>query len=94
MNEIITKYLLAGDKFMPEMHLKQPGLTYTVWIHLLRIKGFRKSWKQLYTRYIYQNESGKICFQFDMAYVVIKISSKEHNLIMFWEIRLSKLQVI
>ena len=29
MNEIINKFLLAGDKFMPEMHLKQPGLTYS-----------------------------------------------------------------
>ena len=27
MNEIVNKFLLAGDKFMPEMHLKQPGLT-------------------------------------------------------------------
>ena len=27
MNEIVNKYLLAGDKFMPEMHLKQPGFT-------------------------------------------------------------------
>ena len=27
MNEIINKFLLAGDKFMPEMHLKQPGFT-------------------------------------------------------------------
>ena len=25
MNDIINKFLLAGDKFMPEMHLKQPG---------------------------------------------------------------------
>ena len=24
MNEIVTKFLLAGDKFIPEMHLKQP----------------------------------------------------------------------
>ena len=24
MNEIVNKFLLAGDKFMPEMHLKQP----------------------------------------------------------------------
>ena len=31
MDEIFTKYLLEGDKFMSEMHLKQPGLTYTVW---------------------------------------------------------------
>ena len=28
MNDIINKCLLAGDKFMPEMHLKQPGFTY------------------------------------------------------------------
>ena len=28
MNKIINKYLLAGDKFMPEMHLRQPGFTY------------------------------------------------------------------
>ena len=28
MNEMVHKFLLAGDKFMPEMHLKQPGFTY------------------------------------------------------------------
>ena len=27
MNERVNKFLLAGDKFMPEMHLKQPGFT-------------------------------------------------------------------
>ena len=27
MNEIVNKFLLLGDKFMPEMHLKQPGFT-------------------------------------------------------------------
>ena len=29
MNEIINKFLLAADKFMPEMHLRQPGFTYS-----------------------------------------------------------------
>ena len=29
MNEIVNKFLLAGDKFMPEMHLKQPSFTYS-----------------------------------------------------------------
>ena len=29
MNEIVHKLLLIGDKFMPEMHLKQPGFTYS-----------------------------------------------------------------
>ena len=28
MNEIVNKFLLVGDKFMPEIHLKQPGFTY------------------------------------------------------------------
>ena len=29
MNEIVNKFLLVGDKFMLEMHLKQPGFTYS-----------------------------------------------------------------
>ena len=29
MNEIVNKFLLVGDKFMPEMHLKQPSFTYS-----------------------------------------------------------------
>ena len=29
MNEIVNKFLLVGDKFMPEMHLEQPGFTYS-----------------------------------------------------------------
>ena len=31
MNEIINKFLLAGDKFMPEMHLRKPGFTYSAY---------------------------------------------------------------
>ena len=30
MNETVNKFLLAGDEFMPEMNLKQPGFTYSV----------------------------------------------------------------
>ena len=29
MYKIANKFLLAGDKFMSEMHLKQPGFTYS-----------------------------------------------------------------
>ena len=29
MNEIVNKFLLAGDRFMPEMYLRQPGTTYS-----------------------------------------------------------------
>ena len=40
MNKIVNKFLLAGDTFIPEMHLKQPGFTYNgvhsgVHVHLL-----------------------------------------------------------
>ena len=30
MNATVKKFLLAGDKFMPEMHLEQPGFTYSI----------------------------------------------------------------
>ena len=30
MNEIVNKFLLVGDKFMPKMDLRQPGFTYSV----------------------------------------------------------------
>ena len=29
MNKIVNKFLLAGDKFMPKIYLKQPGFTYS-----------------------------------------------------------------
>ena len=29
MNDIVNKFLLAGDKFIPEMHLRQPRFTYS-----------------------------------------------------------------
>ena len=29
LNETVNKFVLAGDRFMPEMHLKQPGFTYS-----------------------------------------------------------------
>ena len=38
MNEIVNKYLLAGDKFMPELHLKQPGFTYSACGSFIRNK--------------------------------------------------------
>ena len=46
MNEIVNKYLFAGDKFMPEMHLKQPGFTYSACDHLLKTKKEFKNLKK------------------------------------------------
>ena len=63
MNEILNKFLLVGDKIMPEMHLKQPGFTYNLVDHLLKTeKEFKNS------SFIYKNELDKACFQHDMAY--------------------------
>ena len=69
MNEIINKFLLVGDKFMPEMHLRQPGFTYSACGPFTknkeRIEKFMKSGN---TDFIYKNELDKVCFQHDMAY--------------------------
>ena len=43
MNEIINKFLLVGDKFMPEMHLKQPGFIYSAYGPFTKIKKEFKS---------------------------------------------------
>ena len=47
MNDTVNKFLLAGDKFMPEMHLRQPEFTYSALEHLLRIKKEYKSLNKL-----------------------------------------------
>ena len=46
MNEIVNKFLLAGDKFMPEIHLKQPGFTIVLVDHLLKTKKEFKNLKK------------------------------------------------
>ena len=69
MNEILNKFLLAGDKFMPEMHLKQPGLTYSACGPFTKNKERIQKFKETGdTSYIYKNELDKACFQHDMAY--------------------------
>ena len=66
---IINKCLLAGDKFMPEMHLRQPQFIYGACRPFTRHKERIKKFKQTGdTRYIYGNELDKACFQHDSAY--------------------------
>ena len=68
MNKIVYIFLLAGDKFMPEMHLRQPGFTYSVYgpftKHNQRIQKFMQTGD---INYIYKNELDKACFQHDAA---------------------------
>ena len=79
---------------MLEKCFKQPGLTCTAWDPFNKNKRIQRFMQTTYTRYTYQNELGKISFHHDMAYVVIKIWSKEQNLITFWDIKHSKFLVI
>ena len=69
MNKVINKFLLVGDKFMPEMHLRQPRFVYSACgpftRHKERIKEFKCTGD---TCYIYRNELDKACFQHDSAY--------------------------
>ena len=69
MNNVFNKFLLAGDKFMPEIHLRQPQFTYSACgpftKHEQRIQKFKKTGD---TNYIYMNELDKACFTHDAAY--------------------------
>ena len=69
MNDVINKFLLAGDWFMPEMHLRQPQFVYSACGPFTRHKERIKKFKQTGdTRYIYRNELDKACFQHDSTY--------------------------
>ena len=69
MNEIINKSLLAGGKFMPEMHLKEAGFTYSACGPFTKNKErIEKLIQTGNTNFIYRNELDKACFQHDMAY--------------------------
>ena len=69
MNDVINKFLLVGDKFMPEMHLRQPGFTYSACGSSTKNKERIRMFKQTGdSRYIHKNELDKACFQHDMAY--------------------------
>ena len=69
MNNTINKLLLAGDKFMPEIHLRQPQFTYSACgpftKHEQRIQKFKETGD---TNNIYKNELDKACFVHDAAY--------------------------
>ena len=69
MNNIINKFLLTGDKFMPEMHLRQPQFIYSACgpftKHKQRIQKFKETGD---TNYIYKNGLDKACFAHDAAY--------------------------
>ena len=85
MNDIVNKYSLAGDTFMPEMHLKQPGFTYSscglFTKNKERIEKFMQTGN---TNLIYKNDLDKACFQHNIAYRKSKDLAKRtqsHNVL-------------
>ena len=73
MNETVKKFSLAGDEFTPEMHLRQPGFTYSACGLFTKTEERIQRFKETgHSRYVYQNELDKACFQHDMAYGDLK----------------------
>ena len=63
MNEIVNKFLLVGDKFKPEMHLKQPGFTYSACGPFTKNKEKIEKFMQIGdTNFIYKNDFDQACF--------------------------------
>ena len=58
---------------MPEMHLRQPGFSYSVLGPFTKNKDRIQMFKEAGdSRYTYQNELDKVCFQHNMAYGYLK----------------------
>ena len=69
MNEVVNKFLLLGDKFIPDKHLKQLGFTQSTCERFTKSKERIQEVKEKGdSKYIYQNKLDKACFQHDMAY--------------------------
>ena len=67
MNKIVNNFLLTGDRFIPELHLKQLRFTYSACgpftKHSERIKKFKGTGD---LNNVYKNESDKVCFGYDV----------------------------
>ena len=81
MNEIVNKFLLAGDKFMSQLHLKQSGFSYRTCGPFTRNKERIENFMQTENTYfIYRNELDKACCQHDMSYGKSKDLAKKSSI--------------
>ena len=68
MNKISNKFLQNGDRFMPEMHSRRPGFTYSVCRpftkHRDRIQKFREASN---LKHLKRNGLDKTCFAYDAS---------------------------
>ena len=84
MNETGNKFFLAGDKFMPEMHLRQPGFIYSACGPFTKNKERIEKFMQIGNiDFICRNELDKACLRQDMAYGKSKDLKKELNQVKF-----------
>ena len=79
INKIVKKFLLNGDRFMPELHLKQPAFIHSFngWFtkHRERIQNFRKTGN---LKHLYKNELDRACFTHDKAHFDSKDLAKRN----------------
>ena len=76
MNETVNKHLLAENKYMPEMDLKQLVFAYSAWVQLLKTK---KELKNLSRQEIQIISTKELVFNMVWAMVNIKIWIKENR---------------
>ena len=80
----MNNFLTVGDKFIPEMHLKQPGFTYNACGPFTKNKERIGKFMQTgITNFVYKIKLDKACFQHEKVYGKTKSSQKEHNQIRF-----------
>ena len=84
MNEIVNKFLLAGDKYMTETHLKQPDLLIVLADHLLKTKNEFRNLKEQVLRVIF-TKMNLLRHAFNMRCLmeILKIKKEEHFLTNF-----------
>ena len=74
MNEMVNKFLLAGDKFTHEMHLRQPGFTYSACGPFTKNKERIQNIKETGdTSFIYKNIFDLLVFNMIWLIEILKI---------------------
>ena len=77
MSKVINKFSLTGDKFIPKLHLKQPGFTYSACVPCTKDRERIQKFKENYNlKLLCRNELDKACFAHDAAYSYSKDLAK------------------
>ena len=77
MNKIVNKFLLNGDKFMPDLHLRQLEFTYSACGTFSKYRAkIQKFTKTVNLKHLYRNELDKACFAHNAAYADNEDSAK------------------